>query len=103
MGSIPRVTEVRLLFMTFRPESYTFQVSGSSTRTIGIYHQNEYCYTVSCLHNVIMLILMCVVQEAPNCDMALVHDDDLERILRTGDGTVSKDHACASSLIASCP
>ena len=29
-------------------------------------------------------------QQAPDCDMALVHDDDLERILRMGDGTVSK-------------
>jgi hypothetical protein len=46
---------------------------------------------------------MWTMQQAPNCDMALVHDDDLERILRIGDGTVSKDHEYALLLIASCP
>ena len=43
------------------------------------------------------------MQQAPHCDMALVHDDDLERILLVGDGTVSDDHAFALLLIASCP
>jgi hypothetical protein len=41
-----------------------------------------------------MLILTWTVQQAPDCDMALVHDDDLERILQVGssDGTVSKNY-----------
>jgi hypothetical protein len=29
------------------------------------------------------------VQRAPGCDMALVHDDDLARILEVSEGTVS--------------
>ncbi len=35
------------------------------------------------------LILTWTLQRAPHCDYVLVHDDDLERILRVGDGTVS--------------
>jgi hypothetical protein len=42
-----------------------------------------------CLHYVTTLILTWVVQRAPDCDMALVHDDDLVRILEVGDGIVS--------------
>ena len=45
-----------------------------------------------CLHYVITLILMWTVQLAPHCDMALVHDDDLEQILGVGDSTVSTSH-----------
>ena len=30
------------------------------------------------------------MQQAPHCDMALVHDDDLKRILEASDSTVSK-------------
>ena len=43
---------------------------------------------------VTILILTWTVQRAPDCDMALVHDDDLERILEVGssDGTVSKNY-----------
>jgi hypothetical protein len=43
------------------------------------------------------------MQQAPNCDMAFVHDDDLARILFVGGGTVSDDHTFALLLIASCP
>ena len=32
------------------------------------------------------------VQRTSHCDMVLVHDDDLEQILRVDDGTVSKDY-----------
>ncbi|KAH8993421.1 hypothetical protein EDB92DRAFT_401933 [Lactarius akahatsu] len=38
------------------------------------------------------VLLDYITTRAPDCDMALVHDDDLERILRVGDGTVSKGH-----------
>jgi hypothetical protein len=31
---------------------------------------------------------MQTMQQAPDCDMALVHDDDLERIEGIGEGTV---------------
>ena len=53
----------------------------------------EYIATVSVaddFHYATTLILMRSVQRAPNCDMALVHDDDLVQILGAGDGTVSK-------------
>ena len=66
----------------------------------------EYIASVSVMfHNVTALIsyMPWTMQQAPHCDMALVHDDDLERILLVGDGTVSDDHAFASLLIASCP
>jgi hypothetical protein len=33
-----------------------------------------------------------VMKRAPDCDMALVHDDDLVRILEVGDGTVSSGY-----------
>ena len=32
---------------------------------------------------------MWTTQRAPDCDMFLIHDDDLKRIDRIGDGTVS--------------
>lgn len=41
------------------------------------------------LHYVTTLILTLTVQRAIECHLALVHDDDLERILEMGDGTVS--------------
>lgn len=37
--SIPRVTEVRFLFMTFWPSYTTFRAWGSSARTVRIYHK----------------------------------------------------------------
>ena len=33
-----------------------------------------------------------MVQQSPGCDMALVHDDDLVRILEPGDGNVSTSY-----------
>ena len=38
------------------------------------------------------LILTWTVQLAPDCDLVPVRDDDLERNLRVGDRTVSKDN-----------
>ena len=32
-----------------------------------------------------------MAQRAPDCHMAVVHDDDLERVLRVGNSTVSED------------
>jgi hypothetical protein len=46
---------------------------------------------------------MWMVQRMPDCDMALVHDDDLEQILRVNNGTVSKDYAYILSLIVPSP
>jgi hypothetical protein len=43
------------------------------------------------------------MQRAPACDMAVVHDDDLERILGVGDRTVSEDRESALLFISSCP
>ena len=34
-------------------------------------------------------VIYWTMQRAPGCDMALVHDDDLARILKVGEGTVS--------------
>ncbi len=42
-------------------------------------------------HYVTTVILTWTLQRAPHCDMALVHDDDLDRILAVGDRTVSED------------
>ncbi|KAH9179803.1 hypothetical protein EDB89DRAFT_517062 [Lactarius sanguifluus] len=39
----------------------------------------------------LLVLLDCVAQRAPQCDMALVHDDDLEQILGVSDRTVSED------------
>ncbi|KAI9448133.1 hypothetical protein H4582DRAFT_65681 [Lactarius indigo] len=39
----------------------------------------------------LLVLLDYIAQRAPHCDMALVHDDDLERILGVGDRTVSED------------
>jgi hypothetical protein len=36
------------------------------------------------------LTLTWSVQQMPDCEMVLVHDDDLEQILRVDDGTVRK-------------
>jgi hypothetical protein len=52
-----------------------------------------------CFHYVTTLILMWTVQQAPDCDMALVHDDDLVRILGVGDGAVRKGSPSMSVLI----
>jgi hypothetical protein len=38
------------------------------------------------------LILTWALQREPHCDLVLVHDDDLERVLRVGSGTVSSCH-----------
>ena len=38
-----------------------------------------------------MLILMWMAQREPDCDMAVVHDNDLGRVLGAGDSTVSED------------
>jgi hypothetical protein len=74
---------------------YVFQVWGSSSRTIRIYRESE-CRTLGFmpyLHYVTASILTGTVQRAPHCDMVVVHDDDLDRILRVGDSKVSKTHA----------
>ncbi len=47
---------------------------------------------------------MWTLQLAPDCDMALVHDDDLERILNVGnDRTVSRGDVLVFLLTLSCP
>ena len=38
-----------------------------------------------------ILILTWMAQRAPDCHMAVVHDDDLERVLGVGDSTVRED------------
>ena len=50
---------------------------------------------VSCTDHVscffwVRLVLTCALQRAPDCDMILVHDHDLERIGEMGVGTVSR-------------
>ena len=54
----------------------------------------EYIATVSAagICYIFTLILTWTVQRAPDCDMVLVHDDDLARILQAGDGNVSTGH-----------
>ena len=48
-------------------------------------------------------VIYWTVQRAPSCDMALVHDDDLARILKVGEGTVSNaGYLGVLSLIPSC-
>ena len=71
----------------------SLKVPRSSACTIRIYRQSE-CGCSVRFHFVAIVILTRTVQRAPDCDMALVHDDDLERILEAGssDGTVSKKY-----------
>ncbi|KAH9163709.1 hypothetical protein EDB89DRAFT_482130 [Lactarius sanguifluus] len=38
------------------------------------------------------VLLEYIAERAPHCDLVLVHDDDLGRILGAGDGTVSSGH-----------
>lgn len=66
----------------------------------------EYIAKVSALHVMFRFVTVLIpprVQRAPACDMAVVHDDDLERILGVGDRTVSEDRESALLLISSCP
>ena len=69
---------------------YDFKVPGPSACAFGIYREGEWLGSVPCSHFVTALILTWTVpQRAPDCELALVHDDDLERILGVGNGTVS--------------
>ena len=52
-----------------------------------------------CFHHLATLIL----QREPNCDLALVHDDDLERVLGVEGLNVSEVRREALLLIYSCP
>ncbi len=70
---------------------FTFKVSGSSACAIRLYREGESRSSVPCFHYVTTVILTWMLQRAPHCDMALVHDDDLDRILAVGDRTVSED------------
>jgi hypothetical protein len=50
-------------------------------------------YIVKVSDAIVLIIdynLTWTMQREPHCDMALVHDDDLKRILEAGDGNVSK-------------
>ena len=92
MELITSGVEVRILLCDFRVLIYAFKVPGSSACTITTYRKRERRCSVPRFHHVSTLTLTWSVQRMPDCEMVLVHEDDLERILRVNDGTVSKDY-----------
>lgn len=90
LQSIPNEKRVRLSFnLSFPTQVQLFKVSGPSSHNPGVYHYSELSFTG----------IMCslkVTQAAPGCDMALVHDDDLQYV-----DTAVRSSICCTVFLSS--